>query len=78
MICLTVTGLSRGPAQAQAPEDLSDGQITLAVENAFEGGARTVDNDLDVRFQYDMPQPGFHYEAPYWPDPWLNGMGLYW
>jgi osmotically-inducible protein OsmY len=51
----------------------------LAVENAFEGGARTVDNDLEVRFDYGLPQPGYHYEAPYWPDPWLHGgMGLYW
>jgi hypothetical protein len=47
--------------------------------DAFKGGARTVDSDLDVRFSGNLPQLGYHYEAPYWPDSWFyNGMGLYW
>jgi len=41
-------------------------EMQAAVENAFEGGARTVENNLEAKYDVGPSLPGKYYERPYW------------
>ncbi len=43
-------------------------EAALAVKNAFEGGARSVENKLDVVYSFGRPPETYFYEGPYQGD----------